>query len=91
MSKVTIYNTDKIESQLRAYVRRLARRRNSGTVSADDVNRFFDRLAFNVPQDERVSLTLRVFRNGDFYRVGDTRSSRPEARGRRITEWALYF
>lgn len=77
--------------KLTSYLRTLARRRTSGTVTADDVHTFLDRQGV---QPEQVRTRLRfintVFNSNSehFSSAGQTRSTRPSARGRMISTWA---
>jgi len=76
--------------QLVSYLRRLARGRVAGQVSADDVHTFLDRQGV---QPEQVRTRLRfintVFNSNSEYfsSAGQTRSTRPNARGRMISSW----
>lgn len=76
-------------SGLRSWLRSLARKRVSGTVTADDVHRYLDRDGVR-PKQVRTRLRFinSVLRSPNFQYVGETRSTRPAARGRMISEWA---
>lgn len=81
--------SNRTTNKLRSYLRSLSRRRNSGTVTADDVHTFLNRNT-NIDENSstlRVAFVNKVFQSPDFEPVGYTRSTRPAARGRVITEW----
>ncbi len=72
---------------LTTYLRSLANRRSSGTVTADDVHNFLTRKGVREGMVRtRLSFVNAVFSNG-FRPVGTRPSSRPAARGRSITEY----
>lgn len=77
-------------AKMRTWLMGLARRRSSGTVTADDVHRFLDREGVQ-PQQVRTRLRFinSVLREPNFYRSGTTPSSRPAARGRSISAWTI--
>ena len=78
-----------LQEQLTSYLRRLATRRNSNAVTADDVNNFLSRKGYDfLTQNERLSVTRSVLNEQNFYATGVTNSTRPEARGRQITVWS---
>lgn len=80
---------DNLERKTRSYLRKLARGRVSGTVTADDVHRFLRNNNIRLSQNEQISLTRKVLSEPTFYPDGRVPSRRPEARGREITEWVL--
>jgi hypothetical protein len=89
MSNLASRNSSRI-STLRSYLRGLARRRSSGTVTADDAQNFLTRQGMpNTMVSDRLAVINSVFQGGDFRSVGYTNSTRPEAKGRSITEWSL--
>jgi hypothetical protein len=79
---------DTMVSGLRSYLRGLSTRRTNGVVTADDAQNFLTRKGIR-PQQVRTrqSMINAAFLSGDFTSVGSTASSRPEAKGRSITEW----
>jgi hypothetical protein len=78
------------DSQLVSYLRRLATRRQSGVVSADDVQNFLTRNGFSGDTNERLSIVRRTLSNAPFRRHAAARSARPAARGRFITTYSVY-
>jgi hypothetical protein len=89
MSNLASRNSSRVSS-LRSYLRGLARRRSSGTVTADDAQNFLTRQGMpNYMTSDRLAVINAVFQSGDFESVGRVASSRPEAKGRTITEWSL--
>lgn len=81
--------SDKIRTGLAKYLRNLASRRN-GTVSADDAHRFLTKNGVSERRvRERLSYINSTLREPTFSPAGETRSERPVARGRYITEWSL--
>lgn len=92
--RVKTYNQNEFEStarKLSTYLRGLAKRRASGTVTADDVHNYLTREGVR-PQQVRTRLSFinSVLREPMFEQTGDTvPSSRPEARGRSISEWTI--
>jgi len=97
-SRTTRYNLKSYtESQFTAtarriasYLRSLASRRSSGTVSADDVHNYLTREGVNVGQVRtRLSFINTVFSNGMFEQTGMTRSTRPQAKGRAISMYSV--
>jgi len=81
--------TTNLVSQTTNYLRGLARRRNSGIVTADDVVNFLTKKNVRLSQNERLSVTRQVLGAPNFYAIGYTRSARPEARSRTITAWTV--
>lgn len=75
-----------INRKLEGYLRGLSKSRKSRVVSADDANRFLDRM--NVEGDRRRYINS-VFHptNDNFEPVGTITSARPEAKGTRIRTW----
>ena len=77
-------------SNLRGYLRGLARRRNSGRVNAADAQNYLDRQGLHGKMVRtRQAVINSALMGGDFYAVGSTPSPRPSAKGRFITEWTL--
>lgn len=77
-------------SRMRSWLYSLARKRSTGTVTADDVHTYLDREGVR-PQQVRTRLSFinAVLRSPNFESVGMTNSSRPAARGRAISEWTI--
>jgi hypothetical protein len=75
-------------SRMRTWLYSLVRRRNSGTVTADDVHTYLNREGVR-PQQIRTRLSFinSVLRAPNFEPTGMTSSTRPAAKGRWITEW----
>ena len=79
---------DRVVSRMRSWLYTLVRRRNSGTVTADDVHTYLTREGVRTDQViTRLSLTNAVLRSPNFEPAGMTSSTRPAAKGRAITEW----
>ena len=53
-----------------------------GHVTSDDV-------IAAIGQPQHLNATGAIFTNGEFYRVGDTRSTRPSSHARRISVWKI--
>jgi hypothetical protein len=90
---VKTYDRDefvRLTNKMRTWLRSIARRRSSGTVTADDVHTYLDRQGIR-PQQVRTRLSFinAVLRQPDFEYAGSTKSNRPVARGRAITEWMV--
>lgn len=84
--------TDTLEKSLNAYLRKLARRRSSGAVTADDVVKFLANKGIRLNASARGALARRVLNSNGFINSGwKTASSRPEARGRLIAEYWLNY
>lgn len=80
------------ETKLRAYLRRLASSRRTGTVSADDVYTFLSKNNIRMSQNQRIALTRRVLNEGsdsEFVVSGFAPSSRPTAKGREVAQWEI--
>lgn len=77
-------------NRMKSWLYSLARRRSTGTVTADDVHTYLDREGVQ-PQQVRTRLSFinSVLREPNFDRAGMTNSTRPAARGRTITEWTI--
>lgn len=82
-------NNSTLVSQATTYLRGLARRRNSGIVTADDMVNFLTRKRVRISQNERISLTRQVLNTTNFESVGTLPSVRTEAKQRRITAWQI--
>jgi hypothetical protein len=78
---------DKVVNQLTSYLKGLSNRRNSGTVTADDAQKFLNRVGFTGNTVERLSVVRSALNESNFYAIGTVPSSRPVARGRRVTAW----
>jgi len=77
-------------NRMKSWLYSLARRRTTGTVTADDAHRYLDREGVQPEQVRtRLSFINSVLRQPNFDRAGATSSSRPAARGRVITEWTI--
>ena len=91
--EVRTYNQQERESTVRriaSYLRSLANRRSTGTVTADDVHTYLTRDGVRNEQTRtRLSFINSVFSNEMFERVGMTASSRPSAKGRAISAYTL--
>lgn len=81
---------DRTANRMRSWLSGLARRRSTGTVTADDVHTYLDREGVR-PQQVRTRLSFinSVLREPNFEVTGETPSSRPAARGRMIAEWTI--
>ena len=81
---------DRTASKMRSWLYSLARKRSTGTVTADDAHTYLDRQGVR-PQQVRTRLSFinSVLREPNFEYAGMTNSSRPAARGRAITEWTI--
>lgn len=76
-------------SGLRGYLRGLARRRNSGIVTADDAARWLSRNGFEDTRDRlRVVNSVLHANSPEFSVAGTTNSERPEMKGYRINQWS---
>lgn len=81
---------DRTANRMRSWLSGLARRRSTGTVTADDVHTYLDREGVRPQQVKtRLSFINSVLREPNFEYAGETPSSRPAARGRMITEWTI--
>lgn len=90
---VKTYTPDEFErtaNRMRSWLYNLARRRSTGTVTADDAHTYLDREGVR-PQQVRTRLSFinSVLREPNFEFAGMTPSQRPAARGRTITEWTI--
>lgn len=74
-------------SQLSTYLRNLANRRSEGAVTADDAHRFFANKHYRGSRNARLSATRSVLNESNFASAGQTPSTRPVAKGRKITKW----
>ena len=89
MSSISAQNETMVNS-LRSYLRTLAKRRASATVTADDAQNYMTKQG--IPSQRirtRLALINAALQGGEFYQVGKVASTRPAARGRQITEWSL--
>lgn len=90
---VRTYSNDEFTrtaNKMRSYLYSIARKRSTGTVTADDAHRYLDREGVR-PQQVRTRLSFinSVLREPNFEYVGTTQSQRPAARGRSISEWTV--
>lgn len=77
-----------LEQKVRTFLRKTAKDRVSKTVTADDIHRYLNKNNLNLTNSEKLGIINRVLQNNDdFAPAAYVRSSRPEARGRWITEW----
>jgi hypothetical protein len=91
--RVKTYNNEeytRTANRMRSWLYTLARRRSTGTVTADDVHTYLDREGVR-PQQIRTRLSFinSVLREGNFEYAGQRPSSRPAAKGRAICEWTV--
>ena len=83
-------NRDGMIRGLTSYLRSLANRRSSGTVTADDVHTYLTRSGVDeMKVRTRLSFINSVFSGGMFERVGTLASSRPQAKGRTISAYTV--
>ncbi len=91
--EVRTYNQQERESTVRriaSYLRSLANRRSTGTVTADDVHTYLTRDGVRAQQTRtRLSFVNAVFGTGMFEYAGMTASNRPAARGRSISMYTV--
>lgn len=88
--KFTADQFDRTATRMKSWLYSLARRRSSGTVTADDAHRYLDREGVQPEQVRtRLSFINSVLREPNFEYAGVTNSTRPAARGRAITEWTV--
>lgn len=91
--EVRTYNQQERESTVRriaSYLRSLANRRSTGTVTADDVHTYLTRDGVRAQQTRtRLSFVNAVFGTGMFEYAGVTASNRPAARGRSISMYTV--
>lgn len=90
---VKTYAPDEFErtaNRMKSWLYSLARRRSTGTVTADDAHTYLDREGVR-PQQVRTRLSFinSVLREPNFAPVGVINSQRPAARSRTITEWTI--
>lgn len=77
-------------NRMKSWLYSLARRRSTGTVTADDAHTYLDREGVQPEQVRtRLSFINSVLREPNFEFAGMTPSQRPAARGRTITEWTI--
>jgi len=83
--------TDRTANRMRSWLKSIARKRVSRSVTADDANRYLDRVG--VSRDSRVRLSyinsVLYPTNRNFTFAGRTRSTRPVAKSRTITRWMV--
>lgn len=82
-------NTERTVARATSYLRGLASRRKSRTVTADDVQNFLSRNGFPSKTNARLSVIRSVLRTPNFRPTGSAPSSRPAARGRKVTTWTV--
>jgi hypothetical protein len=81
---------ESVVTSLRSYLRGLARKRSNQTVTADDAQKYMNRNGMLEGKvRSRIAVINSTFQGGEFRPVGYTNSTRPEAKGRSITEWSL--
>lgn len=74
--------------KMRTWLKSIASRRNSGTVTADDVHTYLDREGVRRQQVRtRLAFINAALRTPYFTNVGDRASLRPAARYRTISVW----
>jgi hypothetical protein len=88
-SKYSNEEFSRMTARMRTYLTSLARRRNSGTVTADDAHTYLDRQGVKSQPTTRLRFINSVLRQPMFFQAGTVASSRPAARGRAITEWTV--
>ena len=88
-SKYSNEEFSRMTARMRTYLTGLARRRNSGTVTADDAHTYLDRQGVKSQPTTRLRFINSVLRQPTFFQAGTVASSRPAARGRSITEWTV--
>lgn len=91
MSKSLSQRNETLVSSLTSYLRSLANRRSTGTVTADDAHNFLNRKGIRSGMTRtRQAVINAAFMGGDFENTGyTTPSSRPAAKGRSISEWTV--
>lgn len=90
MAKSLSARNEGLVSNLRSYLRGLARRRSTGTVTADDAQNYLTKNGLPMERVRtRVAVINSAFMSGDFQAAGSVPSSRPAAKGRYITEWTI--
>lgn len=90
MSKSISAKNETLVSTLRSYLRGLANRRNTGTVTADDAQNFLTRKGVSPRMIRtRQAVINSALMSGDFAAGSTVPSNRPAAKGRQITEWYL--
>jgi hypothetical protein len=80
-------SNQELVSSLNSYLRNLSSRRSDNVVTADDAHRFFSKKGYRGNRNARLSATRTVLNESNFVPVGQTPSSRPVAKGRKITQW----
>lgn len=91
MTNISQTRRSKLVSGLRSYLRSIASRRQSGTVTADDANTYLSRNGVSSRSVRaRQSLINSAFQGGNFVQAGVTTSNRPVAKSRYITEWMTF-
>lgn len=76
-------------SNVRSYLRGLARKRNSGTVTADDIHMYWNRNHIRANLSQKLSVINTVFADSSFKRVAYVASNRQVARYRKISEYTV--
>lgn len=74
---------------MRSWLYSLARRRSNRTVTADDAHTYLDRQGVRSQVRTRLSFINSVLREPTFESAGMTRSTRPAAKGRAISQWTI--
>lgn len=81
---------EKVQNGLRSYLRNLAKRRSNRIVTADDAHTFLNGRGIRQNQSlVRLAYVNSTLRSPEFVTVGETASSRPAARSRRISTWTM--
>jgi hypothetical protein len=92
-AKNRYFNTQEFEAtakRMTSYLRSLASRRSSATVTADDVHNYLNRAGVQPKQVRtRLKFINSVFGSGMFEQTGTVASSRPAAKGRAISAWTI--
>lgn len=91
MTKSLSSRNEGLVSNLRGYLRGLARRRTSGTITAADAQNYLDRQGVREQMIRtRLAIVNSALQSGEFAPTGyEVASTRPSAKGRSITEWTL--
>lgn len=79
----------RVANRMRTWLMNLARKRSSGVVTADDAHTYLDRQGVQAQPRTRLRYINTVLREPTFAYEGQTRSTRPRAKGRMITEWTV--
>ena len=80
-------NQSELYVKVNSYLRRRSNKRSNGVVTADDVHAYINKNKIRLNRNRKLSLINSVFSNSEFLNVGQTASTRPAARYRRISMW----